>query len=152
MTTTSSKTILFVDDRSNTHAYYRDQLKRHSTYQQYRIELAFDLEDAIEILTGKRVGINVGDIVAVIVDLHLPGNITKELDKYHRKHADKIKLNEGQLLGLYLRDKNIPYFYLSAYEARYQKDWERLPKPKCLDKENSTEFISTLDSLHLPAP
>jgi CheY-like chemotaxis protein len=136
--------ILFVDDRPVTHAYFREQLQKDSRFNKNTIELAFDLRGAIDLLNQ-----DIGQFVAVVIDLHLPNSdIPSELKLYNQQYGREIQLNEGQLLGMYLRDKNIPYFYLSAYTTKYRKDWESNPTPACLDKEVSAEkFIETLAQL-----
>lgn len=134
--------ILFVDDKPVTHAYYRDELKKDPRYKNCEIELAFDLRDAIDILNKG----GMAEINMVIVDLHLPdSDIPEELNSYYQKYGKEIRLNEGQLLGLYLRDKGKPYRYLSAYPNKYRKDWEQAPEPVCLSKEvTASEFINAL--------
>ena len=146
--------ILFVDDKPVTHAYYRDELKKSPKYRNCEIELAFDLSDAIDILNEE-----LSQIDAVVIDLHLPdSDIPSELKPYHQQFGREMQLNEGQLLGLYLKKKGKPYFYLSAYD-KYKEEWEKTeewkktpdPKPKlpiCLDKEVSAEeFINVLSEL-----
>lgn len=147
--------ILFVDDKPITHAYYRDQLPKDPRYKDCEIELAFDLRDAIDILNTQ-----FNDIDAVVIDLHLPNSdIPSELKFYYQQYGRTTQLNEGQLLGLYLKNQGKLYLYLSAYADKYKEEWEKTetwqktpdPKPKlpiCLDKEVSVnKFIDVLSEL-----
>jgi CheY-like chemotaxis protein len=145
--------ILFVDDKPVTHAYYREQLKKDDRYEKCEIELAFDLRDAIDILN-----MQFKETDVVVIDLHLPNSdIPSELKSYYQQYGRETQLNEGQLLGLYLKNKK-KYLYLSAYQNKYKEEWEKTeewkknsdPKqlPICLSKEDSSDkFIKALSEL-----
>ena len=139
--------ILFVDDKPTTHRYFREQMQKVNDYQQYEIILALDLEEAIDVLDSlaKRT------IAAVIIDLQLPGEVPVRLRKaYQQQYQGKIQLNEGQILGMYLRDKhpNLNYFYMSAYQEKCKQELEGIRKPLVINKEADWDkFKNTLDQV-----
>ncbi len=127
----SKPIILFVDDKPVTHAFFRDIMDKSTTYTNYEILLALDLADAVEILESDS---NI-TFKAVIIDLHLPGEIPEQLkNKYENKYNGHIQLNEGQVLGMYLHERNIPYMYLSGFSQKYKPQLEPI-SINSLDKD-----------------
>ena len=138
--------ILFVDDKPSSHRYFRDQMDKSKAYQQYEIKLAFDLEEALDILDSP---VN-RTIAAIIIDLHLPGEIPAKLSMaYEQQYKGKIQLNEGQILGMYLRDKNLNYFYMTAYLGKYKQELESGRGSFVLDKESNWGFFEQCLSICL---
>lgn len=144
--TNPNKLIVFVDDKPATHAAFRDAIKDDTALQHFEIALAFDLQDAVELIEQEK-----QRIAAVISDLHLPDYVVPDqLDAFYRQRCQQIQRNEGQMLGEYLRSLTppIPYLYLAAYTSKYQPDWEACPPPPCLSKDESDHsFISELKQI-----
>lgn len=67
MTENPQKTILFVDDKPSSHAFYRKRL-----VDNYRIKLAFNLKEAIDALKSDKIAL-------AVIDLYLPGEIPIDL-------------------------------------------------------------------------
>ena len=118
------KTVLFVDDRPETMANFMDVLNTKGIDAQW-VET---LDDAVKFIQTHS-----ETLAGVIIDLHMPG--ISKIDTYQKNY--KVTINNGQSLGLFIRDKfrQIPYFYFSNVAESYNK-------PKSL-KENETENIES---------
>ena len=135
--------ILFVDRRPVTHAYYRDELIKDIRFKECVIDLAFDLQDAIDVL-------KVNNYDLVIISLHQGYGlevVPDELREFYYKHNKILKLNYGQLLGLYLTDKKQKYCYLTVYPLMFDSNIET-QDITCISKEvSSITFIDTISDL-----
>lgn len=136
------KNILFVDDKPSSHDYFRKRLDA----QAYSVFMAFNLNEAVQAVIAK-------PITLVVLDLYFPGPIPAPLSNYYKRHGHELRLNQGQLFGLYCRDRKIPYFYLTAYSDVYRPDWESGEPAICLDKSKSDKnfmeiFKNTLGDAH----
>lgn len=110
--------VLFVDDKPHTHQVYREGLTEN--IKNLKIRLALDLEEAVNIIADEE-----DNLAVVVLDLYFPrAFIPKDLRPLHAKYKDKIRLNEGQLLGCFLTNKGKSFFYFTAYLEKYQDDWE----------------------------
>ena len=105
------RTILFVEDRPDSILYFVEQLKR----QEVQIRILRRISSVLDLLQE-------GDqrVHFVCIDLFLD-----ESDPRLAGYRDKVELtdtNQGQLLGLFLQDKKIPYLYLTAYPPWFQEN------------------------------
>lgn len=134
MSETLKKTLLFVDDRPSTHEYFRKRLDP----ELYTVKLAFDLREAVD-------AVKASGISLAVIDLNMPGKFPTELSPHYYKYSEVLRLNEGQLFGLYCRDRSIPYFYLTAHEDAFNLDIEGNMLVRCLPKScNRDRFMSVL--------
>ncbi|MEE9336929.1 MAG: hypothetical protein V3U87_02535 [Methylococcaceae bacterium] len=136
--------ILFVDDKPSTHAYLRKYLNKE--YRQWEIEIAFEIEEAIEMIEDME-----NKLFCVALDLYFPSDINKELlERLGVNLGGRlVVMNQGQLLGVYLHKKRIPYFYLSAHMSKREKNWPEDHPLDCLEKDiDEEEFAKVLEKLN----
>ena len=105
------RTILFVEDRPDSILYFVERLRG----QGVQIRILRRISSVLDLLQE-------GDqtLDFVCIDLFLD-----ESDPRLVRYRDKVELtdtNQGQLLGLFLQDKKIPYLYLTAYPLWFQKN------------------------------
>lgn len=125
--------ILIVDDKPYTHALFRDFLKKK--HPEKEIAMALDFAQALKIVNDRT-----PELYCVVLDLFFPDIVIPEILKnLNMAHTNAVSMNQGQLLGEYLHDRKIPYFYLSAFSDKYQTSWESEPAPVCLDKGATEE-------------
>lgn len=109
------KTILFVDDRPSSAKYFIEKVKAMGTmvYVRRTIQGAADL-------------LETETIDFAVLDLFL-----NEPDDRFDQYRDKVVqtgTNQGQLLGLYLQEKQVPYLYLSSNPSWHQENREKEKK------------------------
>jgi CheY-like chemotaxis protein/energy-coupling factor transporter ATP-binding protein EcfA2 len=104
----AGREILVVDDRPTSLEFLLYAL-RSATHNAVRITERRSLGEAVQELKEQPEKYDV-----VVIDLHIPGKLPEELEPYAR--TIDIDLNEGQALGLWLKQNRpqLPYLYLSA--------------------------------------
>ncbi|VEN75235.1 putative Response regulator receiver protein [Candidatus Desulfarcum epimagneticum] len=117
------KYILFVDDRPESLDIFMDILKDKG----HKTEWVETLDQAVTFIKK-----NKSKISGIIIDLFIKG--FSKIDFYQEQY--KVTINQGQSLGLHLREKwsDIPYFYFSDYPAAYSR-------PKSLPEEKEEIII-----------
>ena len=99
--------VLFVDDIVETVTYQRNTVRDSC---QVTTHLCRSINQAVRFIQRRR-----HEILAVVIDLYMPGDYGLLRD-YERTIPGGLKMNQGQLLGAYLRDPGKPGFGL---EYRY---------------------------------
>ncbi|HHL35506.1 MAG TPA: hypothetical protein ENJ30_14200 [Desulfobulbaceae bacterium] len=132
-TTLAGKNILFVDDRPMSMRNFIDKVK----YMKATVVVRRTIQGARALVEGNE------KIDFVVIDLLLdePDGL---FDNY-REMVEQTGTNQGQLLGLYLKCKDIPYLYLSVYPSWFQENEHEQDVP-CLTK-SSRELDDFIESL-----
>ena len=107
---TQPNLVLFVDDIAETVTYQRNTVRDSC---QVATHLCRSINQAVRFIQQHR-----HEILAVVIDLYMPGDYGLLRD-YERTIPGGLKMNQGQLLGAYLRDPDKPgyglrYCYLTA--------------------------------------
>ena len=130
------RTILFVEDRPDSILYFVERLKG----QGVQIKILRRISSVLDLLQE-------GDqtVHFVCIDLFLD-----ESDPRLARYRDKVELtdtNQGQLLGLYLQEQEIPYLYLTAYPPWFQKN-DQQKEVKVFEKISSSyeELVRHIES------
>lgn len=102
--------VLFVDDIAETVTYQRNKVRDSC---QVKTHLCRSINQAVRFIQQRR-----HEILAVVIDLYMPGDYGLLRD-YERTIPGGLKMNQGQLLGAYLRDPDkrgygLKYCYLTA--------------------------------------
>ncbi len=143
------KRFLFVDDRKVVVSYYQKELE--GAGQNITTKYANGLPQALKML--KPIKVNNPPFDMVLIDLHIP-KIPSELYRYSDLlQPEKVRLNEGQALGLWLdkRYPNLPYAYLTAIPSvmdtsvESQACIEVIDKNEILPKELAYELCQVLE-------
>jgi CheY-like chemotaxis protein len=105
--------ILFVDDRPAGLNFFIQELERVADGD-VEICQTKTLQQALDELSAEGIGFDM-----VVIDLHMPGELPESLKPFEARVGRD--LNEGQTLGLWLREKHphIPYLYLSSVPDAY---------------------------------
>lgn len=133
------KKLLFVSDKPISSEYYRDNLN----HNEFDIELAHSLNDFIEVIIEHKFKFD-----CVIIDLHfrMDMDFPQEL-KRHYLNLRPFILNEGQMLGMYLKENSTtPFLYLSCYPIKYNPS-KGYQDDICIS--NDVEFKIFLEKLNL---
>ena len=126
------KKILFVDD--NIFSVHRIM----NTFDKKKFEVKFteSIDDAIKTIEENEN--NNIKFSLVVVDLFIPGSSSIDTNqKYYN-----VGLNQGQSLGIYLSEKNIPFLYLTNHKEQYSKPEMKSDNKLCIiSKSEKTDSI-----------
>ncbi len=104
------KTILFVEDHPEAIVYFVETMREAGATVRVRRRISSALD-----LLEKKIRVDF-----VCIDLFLD-ETDERLDRFVRE-VQQTGTNQGQLLGLYLQERDIPYLYLTASRSWFVKN------------------------------